>query len=149
MVHEHYTWNSARPRVQHGTIEIRPACQQPPDEPLAASALCLAWVEAMPEVWAYLRERLGPDPWPAMAAYRREAIRHGTRAREPVRGFLADLVAIAAAALHRRRRGEGRHLDPIRRRLETRTLPADRAMTLFRRGGVAALVARLSVGPTR
>jgi hypothetical protein len=147
MIHEHYTWNSARPRVQHGTIEIRPACQQPPDEPLAASALCLAWVEAMPQVWAYLCERLGPDPWPAMTAYHREAIRHGVRAREPVRRFLAGLVEIAASALRRRGRGEERYLDPIRRRLETRTLPADRAVRIFRRGGVATLVRRLSLHP--
>lgn len=148
MIHEHYTWNSARPRVQHGTIEIRPACQQPPDEPLAAAALCLAWVEAMPEVWTYLCARLGPDPWPAMAAYRQEAIRHGARAREPAREFLAGLVGIAAAALRGRGRGEGRYLDPIRRRLETRTLPADRAVRVFRRGGVAALVERMSLGTT-
>ena len=143
MVHEHYTWNSARPRAQHGTIEVRPACQQPPDEPLAASALCLAFVEAMPEIWAYLCERLGSDPWPAMVSYRREAIRLGVRAREPVRGLLAGLIEIAGAALCRRGRGEERFLAPIRRRLETRTLPADRAARLFRRGGIPAMVEHL------
>ncbi len=143
MVHEHYTWNSARPRLQHGTIEIRPACQQPPDEPLAASALCLAFVEAMPQLWAYLSERLAPDPWPTMSVYRRQAIQLGVRAPEPVRGFLARLVEIAERALRRRGRGEERFLLPIRRRLETRTLPADRAVRYFRRGGVPALVERL------
>jgi gamma-glutamylcysteine synthetase len=148
MIHEHYTWNSARPRLLHGTIEVRPACQQPPDEPLAASALCLAWVEAVPEVWAYLREGLGSDPWPAMTAYHREAIRRGVRASEPVRGFLAGLVEIAAEALRRRGRGEERFLDPIRRRLETRILPADHAIRLFRGGGIAALVERLSLRTT-
>jgi gamma-glutamylcysteine synthetase len=145
MVHEHYTWNSARPRAQHGTIEIRPACQQPPAEPLAASALCLAFVEAMPQIWAYLCERLGPDPWPAMAAYRRDAIRCGVRAREPARGFLTGLVDQAEQALRRRGRGEERFLTPIHRRLERRTLPADQAVNWFRRGGMETLIQRLSL----
>ncbi len=145
MIHEHYIWNSARPRAQHGTIEVRPACQQPPEQPLAASALCLAFVEAMHQVWAYLCERLGPDPWAAMAAYRKAAIRHGLRAREPVPGFLSGLVDLCETALRRRRRGEERYLSPIRRRLETRTLPANRAAMLFQRGRIAALVRGLSL----
>ncbi|MCB0189255.1 MAG: hypothetical protein KDE31_33525, partial [Caldilineaceae bacterium] len=29
LYHEHYIWNSARLRAAYGTIEIRPACQQP------------------------------------------------------------------------------------------------------------------------
>ncbi|MGH2404548.1 MAG: glutamate-cysteine ligase family protein [bacterium] len=140
LLHEHYTWNSARPRAQHGTIEVRPACQQPPDEPLAASALCLAFVETMPEIWAYLCEQVGPDPWPAMAAYRRNAIRLGVRAPEPVPGFLAGLVELAEHALRRRGRGEEQYLRAISDRLETRTLPADRAARIFREGGGRTLV---------
>ena len=31
LFHEHYIWNSARLRVAYGTLEIRPACQQPWD----------------------------------------------------------------------------------------------------------------------
>lgn len=137
--HEHYTWNSARPRVQHATIEVRPACQQPPDEPLAATALCLALVEAWPDIWAFVRDRLGPDPWPAMGAYRKEVVRRGLRASEPAPRFLTGLVELAEEALRRRGRGEERFLHPIRLRLETRTLPADRASALFRKGSIAAL----------
>ncbi|MGH2373938.1 MAG: glutamate-cysteine ligase family protein [bacterium] len=145
LIHEHYMWNSARPRSQHGTIEIRPACQQPPDEPLAASALALGFVEAMNDAWAYLCERLGPDPWPAMVAYRRAAVRDGLRASEPAPGFLAGLVDLAEVALSRRGRGEERYLVPIRARLESGVLPADRVTTLFQRDGVAAFIGRLSL----
>lgn len=145
LMHERYIWNSARPRMQHGAIEVRPACQQPPEEPLAASALCLAFVEAMPEIWAFVRDRLGQDPWPAMAAYRRAAVRMGLRAREPVPGFLAGLVDLAEESLRRRGRGEERYMLPVRRRLERRALPADRAAALFRRGGVDALIENLSL----
>ncbi len=138
--HEHYTWNSARLRVGNATIEVRPACQQPPDEPLAAAALSLGFVEAMPQVEAFVLDLLGPDPWPAMAAYRRAVVRQGIRAREPAPRLLAGVVDLAEKALRRRRRGEERYLQPIRRRLETRTLPADRAVALFRKGGVPALI---------
>jgi len=145
LVHEHNVWNSARPRVQRGTIEVRPACQQPRDEPLAAAALTLALVEAHAEAWAFVRDRLGPDPWPVMATYRRDAARLGLRAREPAPGFLAGLVGMAEDALRRRGRGEARYLQPIRHRLKTRLLPADRAAALFRKGGVTAIVNGLAL----
>ncbi len=139
--HEHYTWSSARPRAHHGTIEIRPACQQPPDESLAAAALSLGLVEALPHLWPFLRELLGSDPWPAMAAYRRAAVRDGVRARQPAPRLLAGLLDLAASALRRRGRGEERYLRPLFRRLERKELPADRAAARFRRGGVSALIA--------
>jgi gamma-glutamylcysteine synthetase len=138
--HEHYTWNSARPRAHHGTIEIRPACQQPPDESLAAAALSLGLVEALPHLGPFLQEELGPDPWPAMAAYRRAAVRDGVRARQPAPRLLAGLLDLAASALRRRGRGEERYLRPLFRRLERRELPADRAAARFRRGRVGALI---------
>lgn len=143
MWHEHYIWSSARPRAHHATVELRPACQQPPDESLAAAALSLGLVEAWPQAQAYVHDRLGPDPWPAMRTYRREAVRLGLRAREPAPGFLAALADLCGEALRRRGRGEERYLAPIQRRLETRTLPADRAASLFRTGGVGALIGGL------
>ncbi len=143
--HEHYVWNSARPRVQYATIEVRPACQQPPDEPMAAVALCLGLVESLPEARAFLHERLGQDPWPAMRSYRRAAVRGGPRAREPIPGLLAGLVALAEAGLRGRGRGEERFLQPIYRRLESRTVPADRALRLFDQGGVPAIVRGLQL----
>ena len=45
-VHDHYIWNSARPRTEQRTVEMRPACQQPWDEHMVVSALCLGLVEA-------------------------------------------------------------------------------------------------------
>lgn len=143
--HEHYLWYSARPRAQHATVEVRPACQQPPDDPLAAAALALALVEGWREAQALVSESLGtealgPAAWQAMAAYRQAAIRDGIRAAEPAPRFLARLLDVAEAALRRRGRGEERFLSGLRRRLERRRLPADDAAAAFRRGGVRALV---------
>lgn len=49
-VHDHYIWNSARPRTEQRTVEMRPACQQPWDEHMVVSALCLGLVEASPTI---------------------------------------------------------------------------------------------------
>ena len=143
--HEHYIWNSARPRVHNGTIEVRPACQQPPDEPMAAVPLCLGLVEALPQVTAFLEDRLGRDPWPAMRAYRRAVLREGPRVLEPTPGLLAGLVTLSEDALRARGRHEETFLGPIRRRLEARSVPADRAVRLFRQGGIPAIVEALKV----
>jgi len=141
--HEHYVWNSARPRIHYGTIEVRPACQQPPDEPMAAVSLCLGLVEALPEALGFLQERLFDNLWPTLRAYRRAAVRDALRAEEPVPGLLAGLVALAEKGLRSRGRGEERFLDPVYRRLDARLVPADRAVRLFQRGGVPAIVRQL------
>ncbi|MGH7185924.1 MAG: hypothetical protein ACREIB_06575, partial [Pseudomonadota bacterium] len=92
-----------------------------------------------------VQDRVGSDPWPAMAGYRREVIRMGLRAPEPAPGFLAGIVDLCEEALRRRGRAEERFLLPIRRRLESRKLPADRAVALFRKGGVAGLISGLAL----
>src|SRR5439155_774224 len=103
--HEHYTWNSARPRAHTSTMEIRPACQQPHDASLVVAALGLGWVEALGELRGFLADAV-TDPWATLRQYRRAAIVQGLRATEPVKGFQAG----------RDRRGRRRHwlgLSPL------------------------------------
>ncbi len=137
--HEHYTWNSARPRAHNSTIEIRPACQQPHEDPLVVAALALGWVEALAEVRAFVEDALA-DPWTSMQRYRRETIVHGLRSREPVERFVEGTLRIAEAGLRGRGRGEEQFLRPLWSRLEQRKTPGDRARDLVRSQGVAALV---------
>ena len=144
--HEHYVWNSARARVAHSTIEVRPACQQPPGESLAANALILGWVEALKEAAQFVRRTLGDDPWPAMSRYRRAAVRDGLEAPEPARGLLKGLVEIARTGLKRRGRGEELLLAPMERRLAERQSPGQRAQRTLRRSGMAALLDQLRLG---
>jgi len=141
--HEHYVWNSARARVAHSTIEVRPACQQPPGESLAANALILGWVETLSEVAARVSGALGPDPWPAMSRYRQAAVRGGLGAPEPASGLLTTLVEIARVGLKRRGRGEERLLLPIERRLAEGQSPGQRAQKVLNRSGMAALLEQL------
>ena len=75
-----------------------------------------------------------------MSAYRRAVVQGGLRARELPPRFLAGLVDLCAEALRQRGRGEERYLLPIRRRLETGVLPADRAAGSLRKSGMRALV---------
>lgn len=138
--HEHYTWNSARARVEHSTIEVRPACQQPPDEMMAASALSLGLVEALPQLAEYVTRALGADPWPVMLRYRAAVVQAGVRAPEPAPRFLHHVVQAAADGLRARGRGEERFLEPIWSRLQKRRAPADEARARFQKGGIQSLL---------
>jgi gamma-glutamylcysteine synthetase len=140
LLHEHYVWNSARPRANNSTIEIRPACQQPPEEPLAAAAISLGLVEAMTDAKALLQSLFPPDPWPVLRRYRTAAILHGLRAPEPAPGFLEGTLRIAEKGLRGRQRGEETFLTPLWARLEHRMAPGDRNRELFRTGGIDALL---------
>src|SRR5262249_14776745 len=126
-------------RANNSTIEIRPACQQPVEEPLVAAAISLGWVEAMTEAKAFLTE-LFPEPWTALRRYRVEAIHHGLKAPEPAPGFLERTLRIAEDGLQRRGRGEEAFLKPLWARLEQRVTPGERNREIFRTGGVQALL---------
>ncbi len=143
--HEHYVWNSARARVAHSTIEVRPACQQPPGESMAANALILGWVEGLEEAAKLVSRAFGDDAWPAMSRYRRATVRDGLDALEPAPGLLSGLVEIARAGLKRRGRGEERLLSPIERRLAAGQSPGQRAQQILRRSGMAAVLEHLRI----
>jgi gamma-glutamylcysteine synthetase len=144
LYHEHYLWPSARPRVRLGTLEIRPACQQP-GLSFGPAAFALGLAQARAEVWAYLDDALGAKAWTSLLTYRRRAIRMGLRAEEPVPGFLRTLLDLAERGLADRGFGEERMLLPIRERVEKGRGPADVARDLVRRGGIDALVAGLAL----
>ena len=145
LYHEHYLWPSARPRARLGTLEVRPACQQP-GATFAATALSLGWVEANGDVAAYLDQTFpGASGWRKLMGYRRRAVSAGICSDEPAPDFLATLVELSAEGLRRRNLGENAFLDPIRERLERREGPADRARRLLRERGMAALIGGLTL----
>lgn len=146
LFHEHYIWPSARPRARIGTVEIRPACQQPPDSSWVPSALGLGLIEAAGELESYLEDALGKSYWVALQKHRERAVKQGLAAPEPVPRFLDTIVDIAEKGLRCRDEGEEAFLEPVRDRLEWRTGPADEAKALFERRGPAALVTGLPLG---
>lgn len=140
LLHEHYIWNSARPRSAHGTIEMRSACQQPLHEGMAAAALGFSLIEAGAAIQRFLDAELGPDAWGALHAWHKQVVVHGLAAPEPTSGLLAGVLDRCAAALDARGRGEAIFLEPLFRRLENRKNPAQIVQAAFRDGGVPALV---------
>jgi gamma-glutamylcysteine synthetase len=140
LFHEHYIWNSARLRAAYGTVEIRPACQQPWHEHMAVAALGLGLVEGMAAIDAYVQETLGPDYWSIMQTYHQQVIRHGLRAPEPAADFLAHILGLAEAALAGRGLGEAAFFAPLWRRLERRMNPAQQARRVFLSDGLNGLL---------
>jgi gamma-glutamylcysteine synthetase len=145
LFHEHYIWNSARLRVHYGTVEIRPACQQPWDEQMAAAALGLGLIEASREIDEFVQSVLGNAYWTTMRTYHRQVIRSGLAAPQPAPNFLSQIAVMAAEGLRRRGLGEERLLDPIFTRLERRLNPAQRVHYIFQADGVYGLLRRTAI----
>ncbi|MFM7581907.1 MAG: hypothetical protein ACKO9F_04180, partial [Caldilinea sp.] len=147
LFHEHYIWNSARLRAAYGTLEIRPACQQPWGENMAVAALNLGLVEAASAVSALIVETLGEDYWEKMRLYHQQVIRYGLDAPQPAPQLLQRVLALAEEALAGRGRGEERLLSPLWRRVERRQNPAQRARIVFRQDGIRGLLDHVTLRP--
>ena len=153
LLHDHYIWHSARLRTAYGTVELRPACQQPPHELMAATALYLGLVEGHEEITDYMQVALAPageergnpvplsECWPRMRQYHERVVRAGLAAPEPVPGFLAGVLGLAEAALARRGYGEEGMLAPLWQRLEQKENPAQRVQRVFAEEGLEGLLA--------
>jgi gamma-glutamylcysteine synthetase len=141
LTHEHYIWNSARPRSAHGTIELRAACQQPLHEHMAACSFGFGAIEAAPALQRLFTDRFGDRAWPLMRAWHSRVIRDGLAAEEPAPGLIADVLRTIGSALGARGRGEEAYLDPLWRRLDARQNPAQAARAAFAAGGLPGLIA--------
>ena len=140
LLHEHYIWNSARPRSAIGTLEMRAACQQPLHESGAAAALGAGIVCAWRELQDFMDEVFGDRAWPAMRAWHHDVLVHGLATAEPAPGLLAGVLDRCEAALDARGRDEGRLLAPLRARLTARQNPAQAARSALENGGMSGLV---------
>lgn len=145
LFHEHYVWPSARPRARIGTLEIRPACQQPSSSTWVPAALALGLIEAADEVECFFKNELGDHYWEALLRYRQLAVCHGLASPEPVPCFLETLLGLARDGLRRRGQGEEVFLDPAQDLLRRRFGPAARARRVFERGGTGTLLQEFSL----
>jgi hypothetical protein len=140
LVHEHYIWNSARPRSAQATLELRSACQQPGDEHMVSAALGLATVEAAEELARWIEEDLGQGAWAKLAAWHHDVITQGLASTPPSSGFVEGVLDRCESALADRGRGEERYLAPLRRRWDARESPGQASCRVFREEGMAGLV---------
>lgn len=147
LVHEHYIWNSSRPRSAHGTVELRSPCQQPWSEHMTAAALGVAMVEGHQALATLAAEAFGGDAWPVMRAWHGAAIREGLAAAEPRPGFLLEALEICRQALVDRDLDEAVYLDPLFARARAGQNPAQDAIAAFEAGGLAGLIDHTAIRP--
>ena len=166
LYHEHYIWNSARPRARQATIEMRAACQQPWPDHMASAALGLGMVEAGMKIHDFLlsfaiaptapRVRPGvrqpPDPdraswdyWPQIKAFHPKAVAYGLGAAEPITGMMEGVLQLCEEALVRRGRGEEVYLQPLWRRLKAGENPAQTIRRIYGTKGERAMIEALRV----
>jgi len=141
LMHEHYIWNSARPRTAHGTVEVRPACQQPLYESMTAAALGVGITSGARSLGAWLDDLLGPEAWTRMRQWHHAVVRDGLAAPPPVPGLLRSSLERIEAALIARGHGEEIYLRPAFERLDRGRNPADEARAAFQAGGLEGLIA--------
>ncbi len=143
--HDHYIWNSTRPRTRHGTVELRSACQQPPGETMAVAALSAGMVCAHEAIARRVDAALGEAAWPLLRAWHVEVVARGPLAPEPVVGLVDGILADCAEALEARGRGEAVYMGPLMARWAARTNPALVALAAWSEGGAPALVRRFAL----
>jgi len=147
LFHEHYIWNSARLRSTYGTLEIRPACQQPWPQHMAAMALSVGLIEAAQPIRQYVLTALGDDYWTLLRTYHQRTIAQGLNAPQPAPNFLATILKLAEEGLRQRGLGEEQLLTPLWHRLERRQNPAQRARQIFQTDGMHGLLAHATIRP--
>jgi gamma-glutamylcysteine synthetase len=140
LLHDHYLWNSARPRHKQATVELRAACQQPGHEHMASAALHLGLVCAADTLRPWLVGQLGDAWWATLRVYHDDAVVHGAAAKEPFEGFVRGVLDRCSEALEDRGRGEARYMQPLYNRLDRGRAPAQYVQQAFDRGGVGAVV---------
>jgi gamma-glutamylcysteine synthetase len=143
--HDHYIWNSTRPRTRHGTVELRSACQQPPGETMAVAALSAGLVCGHGAIARRVHASLGDAAWPVLRAWHTEVVARGPLAPEPVIGLVEGILSDASEALEARGRGEAAFLAPLFARWASRTNPALRALAAWSDGGAEELVRRFAL----
>lgn len=128
--HEGCLWWTARPRRPYSTIEVRPACQQPPREHMVVQALTLGLVNNLIRA----EELVKTYEHQSWIMYRRAAAASGLKtmfAGRPATEMLERVLKIAEKGLKDRERGEEGFLWPLYARLGEGKLPGDAALDLW------------------
>ena len=161
LFHDHYIWHSARPRPKQGTVEVRPACQQPLTEHMVVSALGLGLVQAQDQLAPFIADFARTEPayaaaaegawglraaWPVLLALHKQAGLVGL-ADNRVAAFSKGILELSAAGLGERGMGEEKYLEPLFARIEARENPSQVARRLFAANGgdMEALVKHFAV----
>ncbi|MDX1608088.1 MAG: glutamate-cysteine ligase family protein [Candidatus Spechtbacterales bacterium] len=138
-LHEGTVWWNARPRLEFGTLEIRPNCAQPGKDYMAVSSFWLGIVENLDEAEALVNE----FSWDFWIRLRDAAIKDGIRAEvDGINGvnLVKCVLDISRRGLVSRGLNEEIYLDILYSRVEEMKTPADKAREIFQSKGIEALI---------
>jgi len=134
-----FCWFNARLVPKYGTIESRMCCQQPQGETLTSTALTLGILENLEAAKTLMNQ----FSWEAWRNLRKAAARKtfdATIENEQIVPLLSLLLDIATDGLKKRNLGEAIFLAPLFERLKLQQSPADVAISIFEKEGIAAFL---------
>lgn len=137
--HEGTLWWDARPRVQFGTIEVRPSCQN--IHAVSSDALVLGLVENWRKAFDHVRQSCTHEDWRRL---RFQCLKEGLRARGAAEAARRALT-LAKEGLLRRGFGEEKLLTPLYRRVDDLASPGLEKIHIFNDGGMPALLRHLLI----
>lgn len=142
-------WVNARLRSVYGTVEVRPACQQPRESAMALAAFTLGIAENL-EVAEKSIEMFNCDMNDA-EELREIAMTRGLKARYhglennfSMSEMCAWFLKISESGLQKRNLGEEYYLQELWRRVKTETTLAEELIAIFRKDGIHALIERVA-----
>ena len=139
--HNGFVWWDARIKTPEKTtyLEIRPCATQPPGEQMTVFAFHLGIVENLKAV----QKVLAKISWKDLLDARHMVIVDGFKAKIkdiPVAELAEKILLCAQIGLKKRKLGEEIYLEPLFNRTKTKKSPADRAILLFKQGGIKKLI---------
>ncbi len=140
--HEHYVWNSTRPRSVHGTLEFRPICQQPWNRQMCATSFYVGLSENHQELTKLLNS---VGNYKSIYLNSDQIIQTPFQIEIVPKHFWEDLYEISYKGLKSRSFGEEVLISPVQKDINSKTTPASRASLWFKEGGTKQLIKQLEI----
>lgn len=140
---EGFVWSCARPRARYGTVEIRPACAQPPGSEMIFPAFCLGVMESLKSV----SNLVNLYRWKDWNDLYEKAILKGFDAQVKglsLQSVAQEVLSLAYEGLENRYTGEEILLSDAFTRLYKCEAPAERVMDWMGRGGIEEVIKRVA-----
>lgn len=136
LIQESCFWFNARPRVKHGTVEVRMADEQPPARRMVLPALVKGLVQRINCVNEAIAHLTNDEcSWLRYRAVHRGVhFDHKPLIKMPICDFLRWLVNTARDGLIEYGFSEEKYLDPLFEQLDGNFCPADRAIDAYHSG---------------
>ena len=137
--HDSFVWYDARVKGEYGTVEVRCASQQPPEDQLVVAALSTGLIENLDGLGALL----GGFSMAEARAAQEDCIKHGLHGSYEDASAVSlakKMVEVAYEGLRRRAKDEESYLEPLRERVKDKKNPADIVLKAYESHGMAGVI---------